>query len=134
MALSELDALRQEFSSLPDGFARYFYLIELAALLPEGNGALRQDAYRYRGCQSNVWLKVWQENGVFHMSADSDTLIIRGILYLFCAVLEGCTAQEVLSAGFDLLGELNIAEHFNSQRTAGIGALLPELKRRLGHV
>lgn len=127
---SVLEQLQGEFASLPDGFARYSYLTELSALLsspPE----VRQDRYSYRGCQSRVWLHVTAENGICHLEADSDTLIIRGILALFRELLEDRPVPEVLEARFDLLGALNLSEHFSSARTAGVAGLLPEIQRQL---
>ncbi len=128
---TELAQLRSEFDSLPDGFARYSYLVELAALLPDIPEGLRQEKNRYRGCQSQVWLAVSAENGAVRLDVDSDTLLIRGVLYLFRDLLDGRTADEVLSARFDLLRELSLGEHFNVQRTAGVAGLLGEIQRRL---
>ena len=128
---TELDQMKEEFQSLPDGFARYSYLVELAALLPLPEDGLRRETHRYRGCQSQVWLAVTVRNGTVRLDADSDTLLIRGILSLFRDLLDGRAADEVLSARFDLLKELSIAEHFNSRRSAGIAGLLPEVQRRV---
>ena len=83
---SVLAQLKGEFASLPDGFARYSYLTELSALLSPPR-EVRQDQFLYRGCQSKVWLHVTVENGLCHLAADSDTLIIRGILSLFRELL-----------------------------------------------
>lgn len=127
---SELQQLKQEFASLPDGFARYSYLTELSALLSPPR-EVRQDRYSYRGCQSKVWLHATAEKGLCHLEADSDTLIIRGILALFRELLEGRPVPEVLEAQFDLLKELELTEHFTSARTAGVAGLLPELQRQL---
>lgn len=128
---TELDQLKAEFDGLPDGFARYSYLVELAALLPPPGEGLRREARLYRGCQSRVWLAVRVSGGVVRLDADSDTLLIRGILALFRDLLDGRTRDEVLAARFDLLEELSIGEHFNSQRSAGIAGLLPEVQRRV---
>ena len=128
---TELAQLRSEFDSLPDGFARYSYLVELAALLPAPPEELRQEQNLYRGCQSQVWLAVSAEDGTVRLDADSDTLLIRGVLCLYRDLLDGRAMDEVLDARFDLLQELPLAEHFNSRRTAGIAGLLGEIQRRL---
>ena len=129
--LTELKVLAEEFASLPDSFSRYAYLAELAALLPEADETVRSPENRYSGCQSSVWLLPEVEQGKVVLRADSDTLIIRGILYLFSVLLEGETPEAVRSARFDLLKELGIGEHFNSQRTLGIGGMLREVRHRL---
>lgn len=128
--LEELAQMKCEFDSLPDGFSRYTYLVELSALLPKTKG-LDADERLYRGCQSQVWLWVSREEGRCRLYADSDTLIIRGILALFVGLLDQRPVEEVLAVQFDLLDALGIGEHFNSQRTSGISGLLPEIQRRL---
>lgn len=128
---TELAQLRSEFDSLPDGFARYSYLVELAALLPDPPEGLRREKNLYRGCQSQVWLAVSAANGTARLDVDSDTLLIRGVLYLYRDLLDGRAVDEVLSARFALLSELSLEEYFNSQRTAGIAGLLGEIQRRL---
>ncbi len=128
---TELSALRSEFLSLPDGFAQYAYLVELSQLLPPPEDSLRQGLNAYHGCQSQVWLRVRVEGGRFYLDADSDTLIIRGVLVLFRELLDGQPAEEVLAADFDLLSKLGIEEQFSAQRVGSIAGLLPELKKRL---
>ncbi len=130
--LDELAVLRGEFASLPDGFARYTYLAELSALLSPP-GELRRDALRYTGCQSQVWLSVQEEAGCCRLEADSDTLIIRGFLYLLRDLLDGQPVEAVLAAEFDLLDALELGDQFQSQRAVGVAGLLPEIKRRLTH-
>lgn len=127
---TELEELKKEFASLKDGFARYSYLVEISALLPKEEG-IRDDRWLYNGCQSRVWLKVREEDGKCRIAADSDTLIIRGILYLLADLLDGRNSQEVLEADFDLLQDLSIGDQFSSERVLGISGLLPEIKKRL---
>lgn len=128
---SELKELKAEFDELQDSFSQYAYLVELSQLLPPPEESLRQGLYAYHSCQSQVWIRLSVENNYVHFDADSDTLIIRGVLALFRELLEGKTVEEVLQADFELLKDLGIQEHFSSQRISGIGGLLPEIKRRL---
>lgn len=129
-----IQELKEEFASLPDSFSRYTYLIELARLLPPVDETLRQEPYLYRGCQSQVWLRVRVQDEQFYLDADSDTLLIRGVLALFREVLDGQPVAAVAQANFDLLNDLGIREHFSAVRTGNIAGLLPELQRRLRNV
>lgn len=129
-----IQELKEEFASLPDSFSRYTYLIELARLLPPVDETLRQEPYLYRGCQSQVWLRVRVQDEQFYLDADSDTLLIRGVLALFREVLDGQPVAAVAQANFDLLNDLGIREHFSAVRTGNIAGMLPELQRRLRNV
>ena len=129
-----IQELKEEFASLPDSFSRYTYLIELARLLPPVDETLRQEPYLYRGCQSQVWLRVRVQDEQFYLDADSDTLLIRGVLALFREVLDGQPVAAVAQANFDLLNDLGIREHFSAVRPGNIAGLLPELQRRLRNV
>ena len=129
--LNELNALRQEFRSLPDAFSRYAYLMELSALLPDDHPALHDDINRYSGCQSSVWLLPLVERGVVRLYADSDSILLRGMLYLYAAILGGETPEDARAAHFELLKELGLEEHFEAERTAGVSGLLTEIQNRL---
>ncbi len=124
--ISEILAeLQEEFLSLPDAFSRYSYLAELSSLLapPED---IRDENNRYNGCQSLVWLAIESKNGHCELNGDSDTLIIRSILFLFKELLDGQDIADVLRAEFDLLSALDIAELFSPSRKVGVAGLLPE--------
>ena len=128
----ELYRLREEFASLPDGFSRYSYLLELSSLLDTGHPALRREENLYRGCQSAVWLLPKVENGAVKLYADSDSLLLRGVLYLYSAVLDGTDPSGPDPEGEDLVDALGLSEFFDSARTAGIRGLRGEIRRRLG--
>lgn len=134
MSLNEtLKTLKSEFVRWRMDFSKYRYLHELAALLPKESTALRQEENLFRGCQSQVWIRVWTTGHFLHLDVDSDSLIVRGILALFRELLEGAPLEEVRCAEFDLLETLGLSDCFPSVRTANIRRLLPEIQRRLNH-
>lgn len=126
----ELVKLKMEFESLEDGIARYTYLIELSKLLPKYDGICCEKNL-FKGCQSQVWLDLAVDDGKCTIKANSDTLIIRGILYIFISLLDRQPIKDVLEADFDVLQELGIEEYFFGQRKNGVLGLLPEIIRRL---
>lgn len=126
----ELSELKKEFESFDNEFDRYTYLTELSSLLPE-YGNVRSDEDLFKDCQSKVWLKVRNNKGVCVISAYSDTLIIRGILYIFIHLLNGRNVDEVEEAKFDVLQDLGIDGIFSGNRKLGVSGLLPEIIRRL---
>lgn len=132
-AVTELEerrqALRAEFAELTDGFDRYAYLVELAALLPPYPEDRRTDDRLVRGCQSRVWLYPYAKDGRFYFSADSDTLIIRGVLLVLQDLLCGVTLEE--AAGMEIwpLSDMGLAEQFTDVRRRGLGEAVAVLRR-----
>lgn len=126
----DLVRLQCTFAGFTDSLDRYSYLVSLASLMPETE-VLRQERFRYAGCQSSVWLCVSEEEGQCRLAADSDTLILRGVLSLLAALLDGRPVQEVLSADFNLLEALELTDLFSSSRVTGISGLLGEIQKRL---
>lgn len=125
-----LAQLQSMFSGIDDELDRYSLLIELSSLLP-GSDGLRDEQNLYRGCQSQVWLRAEAPDGLCRLVGDSDTVLIRGVLFLFAALIENVPVADVLEADCDLLDALSLGSLFSSQRTLGISGLLPEIRRQL---
>ena len=120
--------LREEFSEFEDGFERYAYLIELAGLLPPYPQEKRTEDHLVRGCQSHVWLNIYAKDGKFFFDADSDTLIIKGVLLLLQDVLCGAPLSEAAAFQMDILGEAGLTGAFSDTRQKGIGAAMEMLR------
>jgi cysteine desulfuration protein SufE len=127
-----LDDIRKKFVSdfqmMDDSFGRHAYLLELAALLPPMDSSLKNESRLVKGCQSMVWLSLRLDEGRVMISADSDTLIVRGILFIIIEILSGRTADEILSAGFDFLKDAGIMETFSAERMKGIGNVIESIR------
>ncbi len=125
---ARLRQLQEEFSEFEDGFERYAYLVELAALLPPYPEQYRTAEHLVRGCQSQVWLHAYTEDGMFFFHGDSDTLIIKGVLLILRDLLCGVPLDEVSGVRLDVLAELGLADSFSDTRQKGIGAALAALR------
>lgn len=121
--------LREEFSEFEDGFERYAYLVEIAGLLPPYPAEKQTDDHLVRGCQSHVWLNIYQSDGRFYFDADSDTLIIKGVLLLLQDILCGAPIEEVAAFEMDLLDEAGLKGEFSDARQKGIGSAMEMLRR-----
>lgn len=128
--------LREEFSEFEDGFERYAYLVEIARLLEPYPEMLRDNNHLVRGCQSHVWLNIYQKDGKFYFDADSDTLIIKGMLLLLQDVLCGAPVEEAASFQMDILDAAGLKGSFSDTRQKGIASAMEMLrdgaKRMLG--
>jgi cysteine desulfuration protein SufE len=121
-------SITEDFSMMGDGFGKYSYLVQLAGCLPPMEETNKTDDNLVRGCQSRVWLTTRVENGLFYFEADSDTLIIKGVLYLLREVLWGQAAGEVAAAKLDFLGEADIMATFDADRQKGIGYIIKTIR------
>ena len=125
-------ALIREFQELGDGFEQYAYLIELAALLPPMAPEEKTEERLVRGCQSHVWLALRSENGRFYATADSDTFIVKGVLYLLKKLFDGQPLAEVAAAKVRFLEETEITATFGPDRQKGLGYVIAEMQRFAG--
>lgn len=122
----------QDFNELGDSFDQYAFLIELACRhrpLPEEE---KTPECLVEGCQSQVWVKTYIRDGLFFFSSDSNTLIIKGILYLLEHLLNGHTCGEVAEAELTFLKETAMMDTFESDRQKGIGYVIKTLQETAG--
>lgn len=122
------DRLAAEFRQLEDEFLRYSYLVELGGLLPSMSPAERAAADRFPGCQSRVWLHMELRDGRFRLQADSDAVILRGLLYVFVTVYDGASPAEIAGSVFHPLEELGLTESFSPQRQGGVAGIMEAIR------
>ncbi len=127
MLEKRLEEIRAELNAFDDEFMRYSFLVELSSYVPADQSDLMQDAYLQRGCQSRVWVRLESEDGLYHMRATSDTLIIRGVLYVMMELFNGVPTAEIAEAEFDFLEACGIKEHFSDTRATGIGSVVSSI-------
>lgn len=122
------DQIIQNFRELEDPFDQYTYLIALSASLPVMDDERRAGLSPIAGCQSHVWLDMRREGDTFVFDADSDTMLIRGILYLLQQVLSHQPLADVASAQLDFLEKSGITGTLAADRRKGIGYIVQALK------
>ena len=126
----EEESILREFRELGDPFAAYSYLLGLASLLPPCPEEIRTRANAVEGCQSSVWLASWAEEGRFRFRADSDTYVIRGLLYLLMNVLDGRPLAAAAEAELTFWRDPLLLGSFDSSRQRGIGYVAASLRRQ----
>ena len=129
MTINEIqDEIIEEFVQLDDWMDRYQLLIDLG----EGNGTLeaadKNEQNLIDGCQSRVWLVCSEKDGVLTFSAESDALIVKGIVSLLIRVLSGHTAAEILAADLYFIREIGLAEHLSPTRSNGLLAMVKQMR------
>lgn len=122
------DEIIAEFSELDDWMDRYQLLIDMGSEqepLPEKE---KNESNLIDGCQSRVWLVCDEHDGVLTFRAESDALIVKGIVSLLIKVLSGHTAQEILDADLYFIKEMGLAEHLSPTRSNGLLAMLKQMR------
>ena len=127
---AEQAAILEEFQQLGDSFACYSYLLSLAGLLPPCPDSVKTPENAVKGCQSSVWLHAWAEGDRFRFSADSDTFIIKGLLYLLQNVLDGRPLAAAAEAELWFWKDPMLLGSFDSRRQKGIGFVAAALRKR----
>ncbi len=124
MIEERLKEIHDELNTFNDEYMKYSFLAELSAYVKPDQPDLMTDEHLHRGCQSRVWVRFRIEEGLFYMDAMSDTLIIRGVLYVMMELFNGLSPKEIAGHKTDFLKECGIAQHFGSTRTSGINGIV----------
>lgn len=121
--------LLEDFDLLENWEEKYDYLIELGFDLDEMPQDLKTEENLVKGCQSSVWFDIRCENGKINFAADSDSLIVKGIVAIIDYLYNGQSAEDVLKADLSIFEELGLWQHLSSQRGNGLMAMLAHLKK-----
>ena len=130
MTIEEIqEEIIDEFSGFDDWMDKYQLLIDLGGEqepLPE---KYKTESNVIDGCQSRVWLQAdLTEEGLVHFQAESDALIVKGIVALLIRVLSDHTPDEILSADLHFIEEIGLKEHLSPTRSNGLVAMLKQMK------
>ena len=118
------DEIIEEFEGFDDWMDRYAYIIELGNAMPPLDEQYKTPDNLIDGCQSRVWLQADYEDGVITFSADSDALIVKGIVSMVVRVLSGHTPQEILDADLYFIEAIGLRDHLSPTRSNGLLAMV----------
>ena len=119
----------EEFELLGDWTERYKYIADLGRGLPPFPENERLDENKVKGCQSQVWLFGHLESGHVIFDADSDALIVRGLIALALRVYSGRTPEEILATPPEFVNRIGMSEHLSANRANGLQAVIKQIKR-----
>lgn len=125
MTINDLqDEIIDEFEGIDDWMDRYAYIIELGNAMPPLDEKYKTSDNLIDGCQSRVWLQADYSDGVVNFQADSDALIVKGIVSLVVRVLSGHTPQEILDADLYFIERIGLRDHLSPTRSNGLLAMV----------
>lgn len=122
------DEIIDEFSGFSDWMDKYSLIIETGNSLPALDEKYKTPENIIEGCQSRVWVHANYENGVITFEADSDAIIVKGIISLLIRVLSGQTPDDILNADLYFIDEIGLKEHLSPTRSNGLLAMVTQIK------
>ena len=129
MTINEIqDEIIEEFDGLDDWMDKYQMLIDLGNEQEPLDEKYKVESNLIDGCQSRVWLQADYEDGVIRFTAESDALIVKGIVALLIRVLSGHTPQEILDADLYFIEKIGLKEHLSPTRSNGLLAMVKQMR------
>jgi len=133
MTINEIqDEIIEEFSALDDWMDKYQLLIDLGSEQEPLDEQYKTEQNLIDGCQSRVWLQAdLVDDGsrkVIHFSAESDALIVKGIVTLLIRVLSDQTPQDILNADLYFIEQIGLKEHLSPTRSNGLLAMVKQMR------
>lgn len=129
MTINEIqDEIIEEFSGFDDWMDKYQLLIDLGNEQAPLDEQYKTEQNLIDGCQSRVWLQADYEDGKIRFTAESDALIVKGIVALLIRVLSGHTPKEILDADLYFIEEIGLKEHLSPTRSNGLLAMVKQMR------
>ena len=129
MSINQIqDEIIAEFSDFDDWMDRYQLLIDMGSEQEPLDEQYKTEQNLIDGCQSRVWLHADLIDGMVHFRAESDALIVKGIVALLVRVLSDHTPQEILDADLYFIDRIGLREHLSPTRSNGLGAMLKQMR------
>lgn len=128
MSITErVSAVKGRFDQFDNWEDKYREIIKIGKELDQLAEAECEERFRVKGCQSQVWLKPTYRNGQVLFKANSDAVLVRGIIGLIVQVYSDSSPEEIISTGADFLKEIGITEHLSLNRTNGLASMIKQV-------
>jgi len=129
MTINEIqDEIIEEFEVFDDWMDKYQFLIDTGNALTPLDEQYKQPQYLIEGCQSRVWLHADFAGGKVVLQAESDTVIVKGIVTLLVRVLSGRTPQEILDTDLYFIERIGLKEHLSPTRSNGLVSMVKQIR------
>ena len=122
------DEIIDEFSVFDDWMDKYALLIDLVNSLPPIEEKYKTNENLIEGCQSRVWLQADYRDGRIWFEAESDAIIVKGIVSLLVRVLSGRTPDEILNVNLYFIDRIGLTEHLSPTRSNGLLAMVKQMR------
>lgn len=129
MSINDIqDEIIEEFSGFDDWMDKYQLLIDLGNDQEPLDERYKTESNLIDGCQSRVWLQADYHDGIIDFTAESDALIVKGIVALLIRVLSGQTPKDILDADLYFIDKIGLKEHLSPTRSNGLLAMVKQMR------
>ncbi len=129
MTINEIqDEIIEEFVIFDDWMDRYSYLIELGNDLEEMDSSRKSDQTLIEGCQSKVWIDAEEQDGKVFFYAESDAVIVKGIVALLLRVFSGQPIRDVKDSELYFIEKIGLSTHLSPTRSNGLLSMVKQIK------
>jgi cysteine desulfuration protein SufE len=118
----------EEFSLFDSWDDKYEYIIDLGKKLAPLEDKHKLDENKVKGCQSTVWLVADYKDGRIYYKAESDAVIVKGLISMLIRVLSGQTPDDIVNAKLDFIREIGMMSHLAQTRSNGLLAMVKQMK------
>ena len=122
------DEIVEEFELFDNWEDKYEYIIDMGKKLPPLDNMHKVDEHRIRGCQSTVWMVSELRDGQIVYQADSDAMIVKGLISMLIRVLSGQTPQDIIQADLGFIDRIGMTSHLAQTRSNGLRAMIKQMK------
>ncbi len=120
--------IAEEFALFDSWDDKYEYIIDLGKKLPPLEEQFKIDDNRVRGCQSTVWLVADYRDGGVYYKAESDAVIVKGLISMLIRVLSGQAPDDIIAAKLNFIQEIGMTTHLAQTRSNGLLAMVKQMK------
>ena len=125
---SRQDQLVEDFELFDDWEGKYEYIIDLGKQLAPLAAEYKVDENKIKGCQSTVWLTASYQDGLIYFQADSDAIIVRGLVSMLIKVLSGLPPKEIAEAELYFIDRIGMTKHLAQTRSNGLLSMVKQMK------
>jgi cysteine desulfuration protein SufE len=118
----------EEFALFDSWDDKYEYIIDLGKRLPPLEDQFKLDINKVKGCQSTVWLVADVNDGKVFYKAESDAIIVKGLISMLIRVLSGHTPDEIINAKLDFINRIGMTTHLAQTRSNGLLSMVKQMK------
>lgn len=118
----------EEFSLFDSWDDKYEYIIDLGKKLSPLEDQYKKDENKVKGCQSTVWLVADYKEGRIYYKAESDAVIVKGLISMLIRVLSGQTPDNIVNAKLDFIREIGMMSHLAQTRSNGLLSMVKQMK------